>query len=153
MANLLMSLLAAVVLVTSQTGPKPNFTGEWKVNLTKSNFGALPPPTSLTRSITHDEPKLTIVEQQVGALGEQSATRTYVTDGTPTTFEAQGATVPTSATWQDNTLLVVSSVEAIGLTFNDRMTLSPDGKTLTSVVHISSPQGDVEMTVVFEREK
>jgi hypothetical protein len=153
MVNLLMSFVALVALCSSQAAAKPDFTGEWKVNLAKSNFGALPPPTSLTRSITHNEPTLTIVEHQVGALGEQSATRKYVTDGTPTTFETQGTTVPTSAKWVNNSLVVVSNVDAIGLTFNDTMTLSDNGETLTSVVRISSPQGDADMTVVFEREK
>jgi hypothetical protein len=152
MSSILLSLLVAL-LTSGQPAAKPNFTGEWKMNAAKSNFGAFPPPTSLTRSIKHDEPTLVIVENQVSALGDQSATRKYVTDGTPTTFEAQGATVPTSAKWMDASLVVVSTVEAMGLSFNDQMTLSPDGKTLTSVVRISSPQGDVEMTVVFERDK
>jgi hypothetical protein len=81
------------------------------------------------------------------------AWRKYVTDGTPTTFESQGTTVSTSAKWMDNALVVVSNVEAVGLSFNDNMTLSADGKTMTSVVRITSPQGDVEMTVVFDRHK
>jgi hypothetical protein len=153
MAKLLVSILTFAVLTAGQTGAKPNFTGEWKMNAAKSDFGVVPPPTSITRSIKHDEPALTIVETQNGALGEQSATRKYVTDGTPTTFESQGVSVPSSAKWVDNTLVVVSSVEAVGLSFNDKMTLSPDGKTLTSVVHITSPMGDVDMTVVFDREK
>jgi hypothetical protein len=153
MTNTLFSLVALAIVLAGQPAAKPNFTGEWRMNVAKSTFGALPAPTTLTRSITHDEPNLTIVEYQIGALGEQSATRKYVTDGRQVTFETQGVTVPTSATWADAALLVVSSVEAMGLTFNDRMTLSPDGKTMTSVVRISSPQGDADMTVVFEREK
>ena len=61
--------------------------------------------------------------------------------------------MPTSARWDENTLVVVSTVEALGLSFNDTMTLSPNGKTLTSVVRLSSPQGNAEMTVIFDREK
>jgi hypothetical protein len=153
MTKLLLSFVALATLLGNQPTTKPNFTGEWKMNAAKSVFGPLPAPSTLTRSITHDEPTLTIVEHQVGAMGEQSATRKYVTDGTQTTFETQGMTVPTSAKWVGDSLLVVSSVEAMALSFNDTMTLSPDGKTLTSVVRISSAQGDVDMTVVFEREK
>jgi hypothetical protein len=151
MTKLLLSAMALSLFIGQSA--KPNFTGEWMMNVAKSNFGALPAPTTLTRSIKHDEPNLTIVEYQLGALGEQSATRKYLTDGTPTTFEAQGVTVPSSAKWEDNALVVVSNVDAIALTFNDRMTLSPDGKTLTSVVRISSAQGDADMTVVFERKQ
>jgi hypothetical protein len=145
------SALALSVLFGGQPAARPNFTGDWTMNVAKSSFGPLPPPTTLTRSITHDEPAITIVEYQMGALGEQSATRKYSTDGSPTTFEAQGVTVPSSAKWEENVLVVVSSVEAAGLAFHDRMSLSADGRTLTSVVRITSPQGDADMTVVFER--
>jgi hypothetical protein len=152
MVNGLAVLLSFVLLAAAQPATRPNFTGEWKMNAEKSNFGALPPPTVLTRSIVHEEPSLTIVEHQVGAMGEQKQTRKYLTDGTPTTFDAQGTSVSSSAKWSDNTLVVVSNVDAVGLTFNDTMTLSPDGKTMTSVVHVASPQGDIDLTVVFEKQ-
>ena len=152
MVNSLAVMLSLLLLAVAQPATRPNFSGEWKMNAEKSNFGALPAPTVLTRSIVHAEPSLTIVEHQVGAMGEQKQTRKYVTDGTPITFDAQGAAVSSSAKWTENTLIVVSTVEAIGLTFNDTMTLSPDGKTMTSVVHVASPQGDIDLTVVFEKQ-
>ena len=150
--QILVTVLAVVLLAMNQPAGKPNFSGEWKMNEAKSNFGGLPGPTSITRSIKHAEPKLTIVEQQTGGMGDSTITREYVTDGTPTSFQAQGATVDGSAKWDANTLVVVSKVEMIGLAYNDRMTLSEDGKTMTSVVKLSSPQGEVELTVVFERQ-
>jgi hypothetical protein len=152
MTRLLLSAFA-LSLILGQSPAKPDFTGEWTMNAARSNFGGLPAPTTLTRSIKHDEPALTIVEYQMGVLGEQSATRKYSTDGSPTSFESQGVTVSTSAKWEENALIVVSNVEAAGLEFHDRMTLSPDRQTLTSVVRISSPQGEADMTVVFERKK
>jgi hypothetical protein len=153
MVNFSVTILALTLIAFAQPASKPNFTGEWKMNIEKSNFGPLPPPTSMTRSIVHDEPSITIVEQQVSEmLGEQKATRKYVTDGTPTTFESQGATIAGSASWNAEKLIVVSTLEAMGLTFNDTMTLSPDQKTMTSLVRITSPQGDLDMTVVFEKQ-
>ena len=71
-----------------------------------------------------------------GPCGYASTTRKYVTDGTPTTFDAQGAEVNSSAKWDENTLVVNSKVDAIGIAFNDKMTLSPDGQTLVSSIHI-----------------
>jgi hypothetical protein len=38
------------------------------------------------------------------------------------------------------------------MVFNDRMSLSADGKTLTSVVRLDTPQGSVDMTVVFDKQ-
>ena len=59
--------------------------------------------------------------------------------------------VESSATWQANTLIIVSKVAAIGVQFTDKMTLSADGNTLTSAVRIDTAQGGVDVTVVFDR--
>ena len=165
MINLLGALLAFVLVAdprgpqpafdlsaTVQPASKPNFSGEWQFNVAKSNFGPLPPPTLMNRTITHTEPALTIVEAQQSAMGDQKSTRKYVTDGSEITFEVQGVVVSSSATWKESALVFVSRVDAAGLSFTDRMTLSLDGKTLTSEVHISSAQGDADITVVFEKQ-
>jgi hypothetical protein len=84
-------------------------------------------------------------------MGVQKTTRKYTTDGTAMSFESQGTQVTSSAAWQDNALIIVSKVAAIGVQFTDRMTLSADGNTLTSAVRIDTPQGGVDITVVFDR--
>jgi len=131
---------------------KPNFTGDWKMNLIKSDFGAAPAPDTMTRKIVHAEPALTIDEEQATPIGPQRTTRKYVTDGTESTFEAGGAAVRTSAKWDGTVLVAVTTVDVVGLTYNDRMTLSADGKTLTSVVKLTTPQGPIDVTVVFEKQ-
>jgi hypothetical protein len=146
------TVLALVLLAgTSAAADKPNFSGDWAMDVAKSDFGGLPPPTSLTRKITHAEPSLTILEEQSSALGDQKTTRSYTTDGTEISFEANGAEVKSKATWADDTLVVISTVAAVGLKFDDKMTMSPDGKNLISAIHIDSPQGAVDIRVVFER--
>jgi hypothetical protein len=67
-------------------------------------------------------------------------------------FTAQGAEVKGSAKWSDNMLVVVSTVDVAGLSFNDAMTLSADGKTLTSVVKMTTAQGDLDMKLVFVKQ-
>jgi hypothetical protein len=78
--------------------------------------------------------------------------RSFTTDNQPTTFHINGVDVVGSAAWESTTLLVQSKVTTAGLQFNDRMSLSEDGKVLTSKVQILSDQGDVEMTIVFDRQ-
>jgi len=149
-----MKIFAMLLLAWSavQTPALPNFSGDWKMNPTKSDFGGLPAPTSMVRTIAHAEPTLKIVETQRSDMGDQSTTRNYTTDGSPTTFTSQGAEVRTQAEWTGSTLLVTSVVDAVGVTFKDQMTLSPDGKTLTSLVRIASPQGEVDLKVVFDKQ-
>jgi hypothetical protein len=145
-------LLVAALAGTAAAAEKPNFSGEWKMNAAKTNFGPLPPPTSIVRKVTHTEPSLIIVEEQQGDLGTQNTTRKYTTDGKETSFEANGAEVKGSAVWDGNVIVVTSSVDAVGLKFIDRMTLSDDGRTLTSVVHVASPQGELDITIVFDKQ-
>ena len=145
-------LLVAALAGTAAAAEKPNFSGEWKMNAAKTNFGPLPPPTSIVRKVTHAEPSLSIVEEQQGDLGTQNTTRKYTTDGKETSFEANGAEVKGSAVWDGSVIVVNSSVDAVGLKFIDRMTLSEDGRTLTSVVHIASPQGELDITIVFDKQ-
>lgn len=147
----LLAVLLAFVVTTGQPA-KPDFSGDWRINAAKSNFGPLPAPSAMNRSISHKEPALTIVEEQQSAMGDQKTTRKYVTDGSEIAFEVQGMSVPSTASWQEHALVFVSRVDAAGLTITDRMTLSADGKTLTSLVHITSAQGDADITIVFDKQ-
>jgi hypothetical protein len=153
MKTILCALLACLLLASSTAAAEqPNFSGDWKMNAAKSTFGPLPAPTSISRKITHAEPSLTIVEEQVSDMGVQNTTRKYTTDGKEMTFESQGAHVTSSAVWDGSVLVVVSSVAEVGVQFTDRMSLSEDGKTLISSIHITSAQGELDLKVVFDRQ-
>ena len=152
MTHVLGTVLALALVVAGQPATKPNFTGEWKANMAKSTFGPMPPPTALIRKITHAEPAMTIEETQEGGIGDPTVVRKYVTDGSESMFTTNGAQVKTAAKWAGTVLEVTSTVDGIGLSFLDKMTLSPDGKTMTSQVQVMSPQGNVELTVVFEKQ-
>ena len=86
-------------------------------------------------------------------MGDASTTRKYVTDGSDTTFTSQGAEVKSSAKWDDNDARRhLQGGRCRVCTFNDKMTLSPDGKMLISNIHISSPQGDVDIMIAFDKQ-
>ena len=143
-------LLVAVTSLCWSASAKPNFSGEWQLNLSKSNYGSMPAPTSLLRKITHNDPSLEIVDDQIGGRRTGVNTRKY-TAGAPTTFEINGAAVEGAAAWEGNSLIVTTKVDSVGLLFKDRMSLSGDGKQLTSNVQIDSSQGSTQVTLVFDR--
>src|ERR1700761_5778780 len=124
-------IIAAAV---SLAATKPNFSGEWQLNLAKSNYGKMPPPTSMLRRITHADPSLQIVDDQNGGRRTGGSTREYLTNGQGTHFEVNGAPVEGTAAWDGNTLIVSTKVDSVGLAFKDKMSLSADGKMLTSEV-------------------
>jgi hypothetical protein len=143
-------LLIAVTSLCWSASAKPNFSGEWQLNLSKSNYGSMPAPTSLLRKITHNDPSLEIVDDQIGGRRTGVNTRKY-TAGGQTTFEINGAAVEGAAAWEGNSLIVTTKVDSVGLLFKDRMSLSGDGKQLTSNVQIDSSQGSAQVILVFDR--
>jgi hypothetical protein len=151
-AALLIAALASVALAAD----KPNFSGEWKLNAAKSNFGAVPAPATYTRKVIHAEPSITIENTQTGTpLGDQHDTRTYTTDGKEISYQANGADVKAAITWDGNALLINSkaSIQGMDILIKDTITLADDGKTMTDAVHAASPQGDIELALVFDKQE
>jgi hypothetical protein len=149
-------LIIAALASAALAADKPNFSGDWKLNASKSNFGPIPAPATYARKVTHAEPSITIEDTQTGsALGDQHDTRTYTTDGKEISYQANGADVKSGATWDGDSLQINSkvSIQDMQLVVKDKITLGDDGKTMTDSVHIAVPQqGDIELTLVFEKQ-
>jgi hypothetical protein len=156
------ALIAALAILTLAAGataaekPKasdqPNFSGDWKMNSAASNFGQIPPPNSLVRKIQHADPGLNIVEEQSAGGAQSTTTRKLTTDGQSAALELNGFPAMCSAVWDGKDIVATTNMESAGLKFTDRMSLSPDGKTLTSKVQIASAQGNGDITIVFDRQ-
>jgi hypothetical protein len=150
-ATLIVAALAGMALAAD----KPNFSGDWKLNAAKSNFGAVPAPATYTRKVVHAEPSITIENTQTGTpLGDQHDTRSYTTDGKEVSYQANGADVKAAITWDGNALLINSkaSIQGMEIVIKDTITLADDGKTMTDAVHVASPQGDIDLALVFDKQ-
>jgi hypothetical protein len=83
--------------------------------------------------------------------GDRTTETKYTIDGKETAQEVMGRSAQTSAKWDGDALIVEWKVED-GF-FRRKLTLSPDGKTLTMVVIQSRGSGEqAEDTVVFEKQ-
>lgn len=145
------SLFAAVALCET----KPNFTGEWRLNAAKSDFGRLPPPASMVRKIDHKDPELKTSTVIQGAQGEVTTSYRYTTDGKESVNMVRGVEIKGSAKW-DTTTLVIDSERPLPngapVKTHEKWSLSEDGKTLTSVSRIAMPQGDLTTVAVLEKQ-
>jgi hypothetical protein len=144
-------LFAAGTLVAAD---KPNFTGEWKLNIEKSTFGPMPAPVSQMLKIEHDDPKMVIVQDQEQADGQKlNMTMKYSTDGTESTNDFRGAPAKMSAKWDGDALVVNTKLDFQGMEIKiaNTMKLAADGKSITSVAKIETPQGDIETTSLLEK--
>ncbi len=151
---LIASSIALLAATAGLAQAKPDFSGTWKLNVDKSDFGPLPPPTSRVDVIQHAEPSLTDSVTADTPQGKQNFTSTYTTDGKEVTNKNGPREIKSTMTWEAFNLVVNSK-----LSFNDNevtiksvWSLSADGKTLTQTAHIASPMGEADQKWIFEKQ-
>ncbi|HTQ57149.1 MAG TPA: hypothetical protein VMI94_21920 [Bryobacteraceae bacterium] len=146
-------LTLALGLVPAQA--KTDFSGTWKLNASKSDFGPMPPPDSRTDTITHKDPDIKAnVVSTGGPMGDQNYDVVYNTEGKETTNNLGGNEIKSTAKW-DGEELVIDTKGSFGgndFTAKERWSLSSDGKTLTRSSHFSSSMGEADMKVVFDKQ-
>src|SRR5215469_812374 len=140
MRTAIKSIFAIAAFATlALAADKPNFSGEWSLDVDKSNFGPMPPPATMIRKISHSEPEMTVEQATTGGpQGDQSFKFKYSTDGKETTNEMMGTPAKTKAAWDGNALVINMSVDAGGneIKITDRVSLSDDGKVMTDAMHL-----------------
>ena len=146
-------LIAALVLAASAFGA-PNLTGEWKLNLAKSQYGAIPAPVEVTRKIKLEGINLTMSTQQKTAQRDSTSELKYTTDGKVCVNKVTNGDAKGTAHWEGDALIIESSQQngAQELKSREVWTLSADGKTLTIQNHLTLPQGGVDVKQVFEKQ-
>ncbi len=158
MRNHLFRVLPVAVLACVcglvQAQAKTNFSGNWKLNSSRSDFGAMPAPDSRTDTITHQDPDLKDAFTQIGQMGEVTAEVKYSTDGKETSNTVRGNPIKSTAKWDGEELVVDSKASFNGsdVSMKDRWSLSADGKTLTIQRHVVSPMGEMDQKVVLEKQ-
>ena len=150
----LLLALALVALVALPAMALPNFTGTWKMNSSKSDFGPMPPPSSAVSEVKHDEPNLSVHMKQSSDMGEFDTTSTYTTDGKECSNKFMDSTMKSTVKWDGNVLVIDSKGDFGGneFTLKARWTLAEDGKTITINQHMVSPMGELDMKMVMEKQ-
>jgi len=142
-----------VVGAPASSGPKPNFSGTWKLDVSKSDFGVLPPDNSRTYVIDHSDPVLKIAVSVDGAQGKQDFTMNFTTDGKEATNNAGGLELKSILTWESSTLVDNTKLkyQDQDVTVKEIWLLSDDGKTLTQNAHYTSPMGEMDTKFVYAK--
>jgi len=152
MTRLLVASLLTLLGCTAIAAEKPNFSGHWKMNAEKSDYGQVPSPDTFTRTIEHTDSTISVTEEQTGPTATPRSVRKMRTDGQTTVDNVNGGDVKLTATWEGNDLIATTTIDTFGVTFKDRMSLSADGNELTSQVLVQSSQGDFDLKIVIERQ-
>jgi hypothetical protein len=131
--------VSALVASASAQQAKPDFTGTWKINLSKSKFPQQhgPARTGDIYKIKHSGPKL----EMEHLFSSRSETYSYVTDGKEHTANrsALDGELRAKAYWDGNVLVIdKSQFTSSGIsTWTTRFTLSPDGMALAITQHVA----------------
>jgi hypothetical protein len=131
---------------------KPDFSGTWKLDTARSNFGALPAPQSSTLKIEHKEPTFKMVSITVGDSGERTYELSFTTDGKECTNFVGNIELKSVAKWDGNVLTMEHKAAGGEVTVKDQWALSEDGKTLTVTRQWSGSQGETTQTLVHQKQ-
>jgi hypothetical protein len=154
--NITLTALAALCLAgASQAADKPDFSGEWKLNVGKSDFGGRKPtPTVAILKIEHKDPVLKITRTIVTDNGQLTTEAIYSTDGTETTNKLPGGgEMKNTAKWVDSALLIETPVRLSGkeaFSIKWKWILSEDGRTLATVRTFAP--GEPPQSEVYEKQ-
>jgi hypothetical protein len=155
--SLILFVAATAVFLLSEAPVRaadPNLSGEWKLNLAKSDYGKFPTPISVTRKIDHTGSKLAFTTTQKGPQGDVTSKLAYTTDGKESVNEVAGGESKGTAQWIGEMLTIESSRVFQGATLKQKeiWRLSPDGKVLTIDSHVSIPNGEFDVKQVFDKQ-
>jgi hypothetical protein len=140
----------------------PDFSGTWKLNLSKSNPGDYGPSVR-TDVITQDGSKFTDKVTSSTQMGDSNYTLMFTADGNKVTIppdspqanQGQLTLKDITAAWDGANLVLAEDLDYQGqveiaakLTFS----LSSDGKTLTIADNASTSMGDFNTSLVFDKQ-
>jgi hypothetical protein len=146
-SNLLAFFPAPLLSKLRPAMTEPDFTGEWRLIVAKSDFGRMTAPLSAVMKIEHKDPRLRVLRTMNTGDGERTTDTVYSTDG-----KISGNSDGKSTTkWVGPTLLIESKTFLNGNEFRVKWswTLSNDGKTLITVRTFS--RGEASQTEIYEK--
>jgi hypothetical protein len=150
----LAGFLALALAASVSAQAKSNFSGAWKVNTTKSDFGPWPAPQSASLKVAHEDPALKVSVSQSSERGDFTYDAAYTTDGKESTNTIRDNPVKSIVKWEGDNLLFDTKASFGGndVTIKDKWALSEDGKVLTLERQFSSSQGDAKQKLIYEKQ-
>ncbi|MDQ6676618.1 MAG: hypothetical protein M3Z09_04910 [Acidobacteriota bacterium] len=149
--NVLVLLAGSLMMMSA--ADKPDFTGNWTLNVGKSSFGNMPKPQSMTLTAAKKGEVLHSVQTTEDGQGRKSTEGDWFLDGKQHPVDpTAGADRQTEMSkWDGRTLISERRSDNGRYLETIHMTLSRDGKTATERVSVKSPNGNNTSTLIWER--
>ncbi len=140
--------------VVAMAAEAPDWSGTWKLDTSKSDFGQFPGPDAQTDVWTHKDPKINIKSAvKGGPQGDRNVELNYTTDGSESTNKMGPMDVKTKAKWEGKKLVMHSTADMQGnaITIDATYEVSEDGKTMTVTRNIDSPMGAMTQKMLYTK--
>ncbi len=142
--------ISALLLATALFA-EPNFTGAWRMDPQRSNFGEMPLPSKLVSRIEHKGASIRVVTDQSGGGAPGRADYKYTTDGKESINKIKSNELKTVGRWQGSSLMLTHTLNFQGsetLTMEDEWRLD-EGGALVQIRKMKTPQGVLQTTTVL----
>lgn len=139
--------------IAAVAADKPDFSGNWKLNTGKSDFGPMPKPEKVDYVIAHKDPELNVKSTAVTQMGEVTNEAKITTDGKEFINNMRGQEIKGTANWDGKVLVVKQklTVQGTEIVLEQKWTMSEDGKSITQEISITTPQGELKQTAVLDK--
>jgi hypothetical protein len=152
-------VLAVLALAVAALGAgKPNFTGTWKLDASKSDFGQMNAPEKMERVIDHKDPVIKVKTTQSTPNGDRTMETEYTLDGKEQKQENPRGVVLYTPKWEGAVVVIDSKRkmniqgQEVEITGFERWSMSEDGKTMTVDSKMVAPMGEMTMKAVFVKQ-
>ncbi|MBV9760256.1 MAG: hypothetical protein JO340_06825 [Acidobacteriaceae bacterium] len=136
-------LCLAGLAAFGQSG-KPNLSGRWELDKTKSDFGSGPAPKDIIEQITQEGTNVVVSTTFATPNGDIKKLVKLRTDGVPTVNTMRGRELTSISQWQGDSLVTVTR-DGQRTVLSETRTLAKDGKTLTVIVDMGASKQKVVM--------
>ena len=143
------SILLALLLAACAFSA--DFSGSWKMDPAKSDFGLLPMPDSVTLDVKQSESSIQVKFAQEGGRAPGQYTHEYATGGKESVNQLMGSEMKTVVAKKGDALEFTGKVSYRGrdLTIKDLWTLAQDGKSMLYKRTIASAEVTFEATMTM----
>jgi len=145
--------LAGAMTVIAQQ--KPDFSGEWKLNLQASTLSPIVAPVAQSGilRIEHHEPKFTAHQTIVLDGKPFESNFELLSDGREVVTEARGRRIGSTLRWDGETLVFTSRIDGpnLQMTLSFRYELQDGGQRLRAAEQVRGTDHDQDNVWMFER--
>jgi hypothetical protein len=129
---------------------KPDFTGKWELNVSKSNFGKMSKPVSMSLQAEQRGPVFHASQTTTDQHGSETVESDWIVDGKEHELTGKGGG-KLVCKWDGSTLVSQKEWDNGQYKETTKLTLSKDGKVATEKIDSKNPNGENHATLVWER--